>query len=353
MLIDNDWTIQPAESAGMDGAVLAGLKPHFTAWREANLHGALILRHGKLVLEEYFTGDDTHWSQPLPQTRFDADTRHDMRSVSKTVTSLLFGIACDRGWIKSLDQPLFGLFPEYAALADGAKDRITLRHLLTMSAGFAWDENIPYSNPTNSERKLIVAPDRVRHVLEQPMVRPAGATYNYNGGLTFLLAAIIERLAGQGIDAFAQQALFSPLGIKPADVDWNRYADGTANPVSGLRLRPRDMARIGQMVLDQGAWQGRPVVSPGYIAESLEPQVNGVGLYFYGYQWWLGRSLVAKRELRWAAAFGHGGQRIFIVPEQSLVVVVTAGLYGDPVLMNVVGEVVLRRYALAAVRPPI
>ncbi|MBP7669950.1 MAG: serine hydrolase [Ferrovibrio sp.] len=350
MLIGEDWVLQPAESAGMDGAVLAGLKPHFTAWREANLHAALILRHGKLVLEEYFTGDDTHWSQPLPQTVFNAATRHDIRSVSKSVTSLLFGIAVDRGWIKSLDQPVFALFPEHAALADAAKDRITLRHVLTMSAGFAWDENIPYSDPANSERKLIVAPDRVRHVLEQPMARPAGATYNYNGGLTLLLAAIVERLSGQGIDGFAQQALFDPLGIRAAGVEWNRYPDGAANPVSGLRLRPRDMARIGQMVLDRGVWQGRAVVSPGWITESLEPQVNGAGLFFYGFQWWLGRSLVNRREIRWAAAFGHGGQRIFIAPELGIVVVVTAGLYGDPVLMNVVGEVVLRRYALAAAR---
>ncbi len=349
MQVGDDWVLMPPESAGMDAALLDGLAPQFESWHEANLHAALILRHGQLVYERYFSGEDTHWSVQLGRLAFHAGLRHDLRSISKSIVSLLFGVARDRSWIAGLEQSVFDFFPEYEDLRTPEKDRITLWHLLTMSAGLAWNESIPYSDPANSERRMIVAADRPRYVLEQPVVRPAGATYSYNGGLTLLLATILEKLSGQSIDAFAEAALFQPLGIPAAGVEWNRYGDGAANPVSGLRLRPRDLARIGQMVLDGGSWRGSQVIAPAWIAESTSPQINGEGLYFYGFQWWLGRSLVARREVQWLAALGHGGQRLYVVPSQGLVVVVTAGLYGNPVLQNIVGEVVLRRYALAAI----
>lgn len=338
------WALSSPEAEGMDAAVLRGLGPHFDAWSEANLHAALIVRHGKLVYERYFTGEDKAWATPLGRIAHHAGLKHDLRSITKSVTSLLAGIAVDRGWLGDLDEPVFAAFPEHGDLRTADKDRITLRHLLTMSAGLAWDEGLPYSNPANSERRMIAAADRCRFVLGQALVRPPGRVYTYNGGLTALLATIIERRSGLSIDAMAGEALFSPLGI--ADVEWMRYADGTPNAVSGLRMRPRDVAKIGQMVLDGGRWNGWPVVSPAWIGESLTPQVNGEGLYFYGYQWWLGRSLAERREITWAAAFGYGGQRLYVVPELDLVVVVLAGLYDTPALQPVVGEVILRRYAL-------
>lgn len=161
-----------------------------------------------------------------------------------------------------------------------------------------------------------------------------------------MLAAIIEKRAGRPVDQFAREALFDPLGV--GAVEWMRYGDGTVNAASGLRMRPRDLARIGQLVLGHGQWRGQRVVSEAWIAESTAAHVNGEGLFFYGFQWWLGRSLVARREITWISATGYGGQRMFIVPELDLVVVVMAGLYDNPVLQPIVGEVVLRRYALPA-----
>jgi len=146
-----------------------------------------------------------------------------------------------------------------------------------MSAGLAWNEYIPYSDPANSERRMMDAPDRYRYVLEQPSVRPAGAAYNYNGGLTALLAAIVQKTLGDPIDVLAKEALFGPLGIQ--DLEWGRYADGTAN-ISGLRMRPRDLAKIGQLVLNGGMWNDRRIVSQAWIEESTSPHVHGEGLFF-------------------------------------------------------------------------
>ncbi|WP_424812469.1 serine hydrolase domain-containing protein [Roseococcus sp. YIM B11640] len=335
----------PAE-VGLDGEVLSGLVPQFEAWTAAKLHSALILRHGKLAFEHYFKADDWAWATLLGEVAFDADTRHDMRSVTKSVTSLLFGIARDRGLIGCLDTPALDYFPELADLRTAHTSAITLRHLLTMSAGLAWDEALPYSDRRNSERQMIDAPDQLRYIFSRPGVRPPGATWQYNGGCTAALAHVVARAAGRPFEEFAEEALFGPLGIQ--DAEWIRcYADGTVNACSGLRLTPRDMAKLGLVALNRGAG----LVSPGWIEESLTPWQNADGLWFYGYQWWLGRSLVRRREVRWAQAMGHGGQRIFVVPELDMVVVVTAGLYHDGPFQAVPGEVVLRRYALSSAIP--
>ena len=343
---DDGWVISPADAGDMNADLLAGLAAQFEGWSNANIHAALMVRHGKLVYERYFTGEDWAWATHLGRVAYNAGLKHDLRSISKSIASLLFGIASDRGLIKGLDEPVFSFFPEYADLNTPEKARINLRHLLTMSAGLEWSEQLPYSDPANSERRMIDASDPYRYVLEQPSVRPAGATYNYNGGLTALLAAILQRTSGCPIDVFAAETLFDALGIR--DVEWIRYKNGTPNAVSGLRMRPRDLAKIGQLVLCGGVQNNRQIVSRAWIEESTRPHVNGESLFFYGFQWWLGRSLVDRREIRWISAVGYGGQRMYIVPSLDLVVVVMAGLYNDPVLASMVGEVVLRRYALPA-----
>ncbi|PMS37396.1 CubicO group peptidase (beta-lactamase class C family) [Trinickia symbiotica] len=343
---NNDWMVSTPEEEGMNPALLEGLAPQFEAWTEANVHSILIVRHGKIVCEHYFSGEDQAWGRPLGRVSYHSELKHDVRSITKSIVSLLFGIAIDHGWIGDLDEPVFSFFPEYADLRTPEKDAISLRHLLTMSAGLAWDEACPYSDPANSERRMSDATDRCRYVLEQPIVRPPGATYLYNGGLTALLAAILEKASGRPLDLLANEVLFGPLGIE--DVEWVRYADGAPNAVSGLRMRPRDVAKIGQIVLQRGRWNKKTIVSQAWIDDATSAHINGEGLFFYGFQWWLGRSLVHRKEFRWVAGVGYGGQRLFIVPQLDLVVVVMAGLYDNPALTSIPGEVVLRRYAVPA-----
>jgi CubicO group peptidase (beta-lactamase class C family) len=342
--LQDGWPIGSPESVGLDGELLRGIGPHFESWTDANAHAILVARHGELVYEHYFTGEDQSWGKVLGRVTYDAGKRHDLRSITKSITSLLIGIAVDRAWIGGLDTPVFSFFPEHADLRSPEKDKITLRHLLTMSPGFAWNEDLPYSNPENSERLMSAAPDLCRYVLEQPLIRPPGRTYIYNGGATALLAAILRKTSGQSIDVLAQRELFDPLGI--SDVEWIRYADSAPVAASGLRLRPRDLLKIGQIVLAGGAWQGRRIVSRSWIEDSTAPHINGEGLFFYGYQWWLGRSLVNREEIKWVSGVGYGGQRLYVVPTKGLVVLAMAGLYDSTMFHGIVGEVVLRRYAL-------
>jgi CubicO group peptidase (beta-lactamase class C family) len=339
------WTVAAPADAGLDPATLCAVVPRFADWRQADVHGIIVVRHGMLAFEHYFPGTDSQYGTAVPDAKFDAETLHDVRSVTKSVTSLCLGIAIDRGWVKSPDAPVLSFFPQWADLSTAEKQRITLRDLLTMSAGLEWNETVPYSDPTNSEIRMNQAPDPYRFALEQPVVAPAGEEYNYSGGNTSLIAAVLKQAAGRPIDQIARDELFGPLGI--TDFHWYRSANGDPRAASGLRLRPRDMAKLGQLVLRHGEWAGKQVVSAGYVDAAVNPQINGQGLFFYGYQFWLGRSFTGGREIDWAAAVGLGGQRIFIVPALDLVVVVTAGLYNQS-LQASVPPIILNRYVLAA-----
>jgi CubicO group peptidase (beta-lactamase class C family) len=346
---DDGWKVAAPDTVGLDPATLCALVPRFDAWKEADLHAVLVARHGKLVFEHYFKGADERWGRPLGTVTFSPEVKHDLRSITKSVTSLLLGIAIDRGWVQGIDTPVLSLLPAYADLRSAAMDRITLRHLLTMSAGLKWDENVPYSNPENSEIQMDDAPDPYRYVLTRPVDTPPGAIWNYSGGSTALISAVLHQATGKTEDVLAQELLFDPLGI--SDVAWVRYpGNGEPLAASGLAMRPRDLAKLGQLVLDRGMWNGKQVISTAWIDASITPQIQGPQLYFYGYQWWLGRSLVNGHQVDWAVGYGLGGQRLFVLPELDMVVLVMAGLYRSDT-QSVGPLIALNRHALAAVRP--
>jgi len=345
--LSDGWQIATPQRQGLDAGPLCDIGPRFEGWKEANAHAVLVLRHGKLVYERYFAGEDQEWGKwSAGAIQHSAARKHDVRSISKSVVSLLVGAAVDRGWL-SIDQSVLAFFPEYADLRTPMKDRITVRHLLTMSSGLAWDESLPYADRRNSETAMNLAPDAVRYVLEQPMWRSApGENYNYSGGSAVVLAAILQKVSGgMDITMLSKTLLFDPLGI--ADFEWAVWND---RPViaSGLRLRARDLAKIGQLVLDKGRWQGRQIIPETWIAESTAPQINGQSPFFYGYQWWLGRSLLHGSQVDWVAGLGEGSQRLYIIPEFRIVVVLNFGLYGRG-LQAYVGPSILNTHVLPAV----
>jgi CubicO group peptidase (beta-lactamase class C family) len=293
----------------------------------ANVHAVLVARGGKLVFERYLRGTDEIYDRPVENAAFDADMLHDMKSVSKSVVSLAFGIAIDRGLIRSVDEPIFSFFPELSDLRTPEKNGLRLLHALTMSMGLKWVEATPSTgNDNNDEARMHVSADQCRYVLGLPSTAAPGQEFFYNTGALALLSAIMRKATGRPLDEFSRENLFEPLGI--TRVDWRRY-HGDTDAGGGLRMLPRDMAKIGQLVLAGGRWNGRQVVSKAWIDASLTPRIEATGRYFYGYLWWLGRSLHNGREVHWAAALGRGGQSIRIVPDLDLVVVVTAGYYQD------------------------
>jgi len=328
--IGDGWPTATPESTGLDGPRLCTIAARLAA-TNANVHAVIVVRRGTLVFEQYFPGYDEPWGMGEGRHDFDATTKHDMRSVSKSAVSLLVGIAIDRELIKSADEPVVKFFPDYSALKSPGWDNITLRHLLTMSSGIQWDENRAWKDPQNDEPHLGSEADPYRYVLSKPIATPPDTVWNYNGGGTDLLGNVIERVSGQSLEAFAREALFVPLGI--SDWEWMKYRNERIASAAGLRLRPRDAAKIGQLVLDKGARGGKQIVSAKWIEQSVTPRFQAIGyfggLFYYGQQWWMGRTLFGDKDVKWIAAQGLGGQRIFIVPELDLVMVTTSGLYGS------------------------
>jgi CubicO group peptidase (beta-lactamase class C family) len=343
----SDWTIANPESAGLRSEPLRGLVEWLDGFGQANIHSVLVVRHGRLLFEHYRAGEDECWGEPLGNVAHGPDSKHDLRSVTKSVISLLFGIALDRKLIRDVDEAIIDWFPQYSDLRTPEKERISLRHLLTMSAGLEWNENVPFTDAKNSAMRMLSSADRCRYVLEQPVAAPGGQIFNYNSGCTLLLEALIAKAAGGALDDVAREFLLEPLGI--TDFEWTKNVKSGILEWGGLRLRSRDLAKIGQLVVNGGNWNGRQIVSQKWVKESTAAHIGPAHLiYFYGYQWWLGRSLVEGREVPWICAMGHGGQRIFAVPALDLVAVVTAGLYADAI-HGLLPLVIFNRYVLGAV----
>jgi CubicO group peptidase (beta-lactamase class C family) len=297
----------------------------------ANVHSVLVARGGKLVFERYFKGADEipgrFYGRRVANVSFDADTLHDVKSVTKCVTSLAVGIAIDRGLISNINEPIFNFFPELSDLRSPEKDRIQLFHALSMSMGLAWEEATPSTgDENNDEARMNRSRDACRFVLGLAVTAPAGQEFFYNTGALALMSAIVRKATGRPLDDFVRETLFAPLGITA--VEWERRK-GDTDAGGGLRLRPRDMAKIGQLVLAGGRWNDRQIVPKGWIEASTSPKFAATDGQSYGYLWWLGHSLLNGREVHWVAALGRGGQSIRIVPELDLVVVVTAGYYQD------------------------
>ena len=289
----------------------------------ANLHAVLLMRDGDMVMERYYRGSDERWGRSLGQVQFDARTLHDLRSVTKSIVSLLYGIALAEGAVPPPDCPLLDALPRYADLAASVeRRRITVADALTMRLGLAWDESLPYSDSRNSEHAMELAPDRCRYVLEQPVTEPPGTRWVYAGGATALLGQLIAAGTRMPLRDYARVRLFAPLGID--DFDWVTGADGVDAAASGLRLCARDLARIGQMVLDGGVHGGTRLVPEHWLRDSFEPHARVDGDLDYGYQWWI------ARRWNWLAAFGNGGQRLTVMPRARLVLVVMAGNYNAP-----------------------
>lgn len=291
-----------------------------------NIHSLHIVRNNKLVYENYWPGKDESWGDDLGIRIHDENSLHDVRSISKSVVSACVGIAIQQGKIKSIDQKVFDFFPEYKKLDTGLISSLTIKHLLTMSSGLVWNEEVPYDNPENSEIRMIRSSNPVEYVLSQPLEFEPGVSWKYNGGTTQLLAAIIEKGTGKKIDLFAQEYLFQPLDIK--QFEWAKYPD-TDQPAaaSGLRLRSRDLLKFGLLYNNNGTWNGNQIIPKKWIEESFQSHVQRPGDGAYGYQFWLWQDTINNKPTPFIGCVGNGDQRIFFDKTHDLVVVTTAGNY--------------------------
>lgn len=322
------WPVVTPEEAGFSADLAERLEAGIAAGLLQGLHGVLVGRAGRLVLERYYEGPDECLGRPLGRVSFGLEILHDLRSVTKSIVGLLYGIALDRGLVPPLEAPLLAQFPEYADLAaDPARARLRIAQALTMTLGMEWDEQRPYTDAANSEIAMENAPDRNRFILDRPIVAAPGERWIYSGGAVALLGALISRGAGRTLPDFARESLFEPLGI--SDFEWTKGRDGVAAAASGLRLRARDLMRIGALVLADGVWNGHRIVSREWLAASFKGVVaTGDGLE-YGRLWFLGDAPAPAfgGVRKWIGGFGNGGQRLWLMPGADLAVVIFCGNY--------------------------
>ena len=327
---DDGWQTAHIAQAKVNESKLSNLIGKILNGTYINIHSVLIIKNGKLVFEEYFPGID----YIKAYTSFTRDDLHFLASATKSFSSTLIGIAIDKGMINGTDEDLGNFFPEYQKeLSTDNKAEIKLRDVLSMTAGFDWDEWVYLPRDSRSIiQKMINSEDIIGFILNRPLKDKPGSKYIYNSGLSMLLGTIIEKRSSLKLTEFAQKYLFNPLGI--SRFEWI-YIGKVPESSGGLSLRPRDMAKLGYLYLKKGKWCGEQIVSEKWIEEATSEHIKlNSQIKSYGYQWWLRPSLGGQENalIPNDIFFARGlfTQEIFIIPSKDLVVVRMAeDLYGD------------------------
>lgn len=313
------WETSSLAEEGIDPATINELMSHILGGNGRDIHSMLLVKNGKLVFEEYFSG-------------YERGIKHTIQSDTKSITSILVGIAIEQGMISNINQKLYEFFPEYKDFKwNDQKSEITLKHVLTMTAGLNWTE-MGYSDSDSqySLSAMYQSDDSIRYVLERKMADTAGERFIYSSGLTHVLGGIIRNTTGLSVDKFAEEYLFSPLDI--SDYRWEKLPDGSFNTGWGLHLKPRDMAKIGYLFLKEGTWKGKQIISKKWVDESTKTHVTGDIVFGsgYGYQWWRGNTVINGQIINAFYAAGHGGQYVFVFPTLGLIAVFTSKAHGNP-----------------------
>jgi CubicO group peptidase (beta-lactamase class C family) len=306
-----------------------------------NIHSVLVLRRGQLVAELYRPGlDATVYSVWRTHTAFGPMTRHDMRSISKSIVGLLYGILLAQGKVPAPATPVVSLYPEYPKLDTPQRRAIHVEHLLSMSAGLDWDEPTPIHKPNGDDQlPLFWTWSAYNCVFNRDVVAAPGSRFVYSGGDTTVLADIMVRATGAPLRDLVEAQLFQPLGI--TDWEWTGNIYGEPVAFAGLRLRPRDLMKIGAMMLSGGTWKSRQIVPKTWITQSISTHID-TGAGGYGYQWWTSKLTWKGKALAVATALGNGGQTLVLVRDLELAIVTTAGDYGRPNIFTALSTVAQR-----------
>ncbi len=333
---NQEWQTASAVEAGFNAETLSTLTERINKGDIENIHSVLVVREGAIAYEEYFTGEDWALATPLGEIQFTQETLHDLRSVTKSVVSILLGIAMKEGHITDLDTPILEFLSDYKQPLgfdlSARIEKITLRHALTMTAGQKWDElSHPYWHPRNDETAMWRELDPVAYALTRPVQTPPGERFTYNGGLPTVIAAILEKTTQTQLETYARDKLFCPIGISA--YEWVEHTpSGLPMAASGLRLTPRAMARIGQLMMNGGTWGDNEILSSDFVSIATSPlAVTNVSIApSYGYQWWVVPMETQYGDIEIPMAIGNGGQRIVLIRPVNMVIVITAGSYNLP-----------------------
>jgi len=332
------WRTSTPEEQGMDSQRLAQVLADITE-REVAINTILVVRNGHLVMEANV------WP-------FRAQARHMILSITKSITSALVGMAIEDGFIDSVDQPVLSFFPDRQIdHRDARKEAMTIEHLLTMTSGLDCEQD------EDVVGEMVASDDWVQYVLDLPMVADPGESFAYCTVNSFLLSAILQTTTGVSAKTFAEEHLLAPLGIK--EVMWPSSPDGVSRGGTGVGMFPRDLAKIGELYLQRGVWEGAQVVPAAWVDASVRKHIAESRHGGYGYQWWVEKpGLFARLGLaRFTPVFdarGYGGQYIFVIPSLDMVVVICGWMRGadQTIPMKLLQSAILPAAISSAKLPP-
>lgn len=305
-------------SSGAHAQQLDAVTTAIDAGEFKQITSVVVSQRGKLIYERYFDKEG-------------ADGLRNTRSVSKTVAGMLVGVAVDRKLLR-VDTKVLPHFPEMRPLAnpDARKDNITVEDFLTMSSLLECDDDNQLSR--GNEESMYLIEDWSRFAADLPIrgfpewrprpeKSPYGRAFSYCTAGVTLLGPLLERVSKQSVPDFAAANLFKPLGI--TQVKWQFQPKGSAMTGGGLQMRSVDLAKLGQLYLNGGRWEGKQIISSEWVRQSIAPHANAREGFDYGYLWWLQKLKVDGREVPSYSMAGSGGNKVFVLPEQEAVVVIT------------------------------
>ena len=338
------WSSASPKDLGLNPDTLALLDASFVNGSNGYMDGLLVIRHGKIAYQHTYPHDYAQiykeqvnhksglnandpsspynyfndWWHPWYQHT----NLHTLQSVTKTITSVVIGVAITRKDFPDINTPVLRFFDTTQIKhIDDRKRRMTIKHLLTMTAGLSWDENVHYDDPKNDCSVMEAGFDWVGYVINKPMAEEPGTKFNYNSGATQLLAYIFRVATGKDIETYAVEQLFNPLGIESHF--WKRIPTGLVDTEGGLYLSPPDLAKVFYLYLHNGEWDGKQLVNPDWVKQSVTPQISIGGGMQYGYKWWL-QSIGQNPAVDIWRGSGFGGQIPIIIPAYDMVVVFNA-----------------------------
>ena len=304
------WHPSTPVAQAIDGMPLSGIFDSLHSGQYPKVDSMVVVRNGTLVAEGYFNG-------------YGQESLHDLRSTGKSFTSALTGIAVEQG-LMTVNDPISQHIPDFDRHdhMDARKRAITVKNLLDMASGLDCDD-WNQASPGNEE-KMYLKHDWEKFILDLPMAYDPGARSSYCTGGVIVLGSMVSYRSGMGLDDYAAQWLFAPLDIRQSV--WRRSPDGKATGGGGLKLRPRDLAKLGQLYLDGGVWNGRRVVSAAWVAESRRATTT-IGTDGYGYLWWKRSFTHDGATLECFFTAGNDGHFVFVFPALQLVVAFTGSNY--------------------------
>jgi CubicO group peptidase (beta-lactamase class C family) len=338
-----EWPVATPQSQSMNADSLQAFDDAIASGKYGNVDEMIVTRKGKLIYQKTYThdydkiyGDSArvnsglnphdpagpyNYYNPWWHPYYRRGELHSLQSVTKTITSVIIGVAMAREEFPGLSTPVLHFFDTTQVKnIDDRKRRMTIRHLLTMTAGFDWDEGLHYSDPRNDCSVMEASVDWIQYVIDKPMAMEPGQYFKYNSGGSQLLSYIFRKATGKDIEEYASQYLFSPLGID--QYFWKRIPTGLADTEGGLYLGATDLAKIYYLFLKEGNWNGKQLVTPEWVKASVSPAITVRPGVKYGYKWWLYEYGNDHSKYAWTGS-GFGGQWPIIIPEYDIVAVFT------------------------------